>query len=62
MYSSENTLAEQEQTTIEAPSHTIYNGFAEIYVKSTAISSSGRLEIYLQTSIITLNLGEINFG
>jgi len=62
MYSSENTLVEQEQTTIEAPSHTIYNGFAEIYVKSTAISSSGRLEIYLQTSIITLNLGEINFG
>ncbi|MGB9741274.1 MAG: hypothetical protein ACP5IM_04890 [Candidatus Bathyarchaeia archaeon] len=62
IYNSENTLVKQEQITIEAPSHTIYSKYAEFYVKNTEIPSSGRFEVYLQTSIFTFNLGKINFG
>jgi filamentous hemagglutinin family protein len=62
MYNSANTLVEEGQTTIEVPSNTIYSGYAEVYVKNTAIPSSGVFEISFQTPIFNFNLGEINFG
>lgn len=60
MYDFENVIVSEAQTVIEAPSRTVYSGYAEICVKNTVLTSIRRFELHLQTPIFNIKIWELN--
>ncbi|MGB9676760.1 MAG: hypothetical protein ACPL0C_06210 [Candidatus Bathyarchaeales archaeon] len=60
MYDFENVMIGETQTVIEAPSQTVYSGYAEICVKNTVLPSVRRFEFYFQTPVFNVKIGEVN--
>lgn len=62
IYNNARTLIGSNDTTMNVPQNSLYKGSIDFWVMATAISSSGRLEIELQTPFFSYGPQAIAYG
>ena len=62
MYNSSSILTGESQISFEAPQHTPYNGYIELFVPITSFTPDGHFEAYFLTSVFNYGPMVISYG